>query len=363
MAKPMPRAQCVRLVHVGAVALLFGLATFPAVAQRADPSPNAIDHGADRSGRKDSAPGLNSARSAAQAAGGGVVRLPSGTYTLDSGVFTVGNVTYELDSGTIIRGRYTMPGQNDAITGNMGKSLLKYTASPGTEFGLYASLYVDAASGTEESEKAAAYFRAKTAAPTLAGADRDVLALQLTTDTTNGVPLARIWGMNALVNVFPGTDAHAVGAEIGLVNAGVGQPEVDQKNSKYNLVLSNSGPSETSAALVLDAAGGTTRAGIFIKDSAITQGGQALRLVTNAGDHWADVATIDKAGNASFQNIEAAQRLTVAGLPVARFVPPPASATTACTEGDMALNSTGRFLNLCIGRNSWRSLPLGEFVK
>jgi hypothetical protein len=318
---------------------------------------NPLAFGADASGVSDSGAAFNAARTSIQTAGG-TVWISPGTYLLATGVFTVPRVSYAFDGGTTLTGSYTLPGQNDAIVGNIGQGFTKYSTEAGGAFGLYSSMFVDPPSSSVSAyQKAAVYGRIKTAYGPAGNGALDTVGAQFTASTFSTVPLARLWAMDGLceVGLDATADAHVSCVELGINNKGQAQPLLDQQNTKLGFTAFAAGTSNSTSAFTVDTSGAAWEYGVAIKDTAVNT--WAFALLHNNGSAWVPTASIDKTGNASLQAI------TSATFPVARFVTRPTTSTSGCAVGDVAVNSTGAYLNVCIAANTWKSAALGAFVQ
>ena len=77
----------------------------PAAAQR--PVFNVMDYGATGNGTTNDTPAINQAITAANAAGGGIVEFPAGSYLAGGSIHMLSNVTLDLGAGSTILGAAT----------------------------------------------------------------------------------------------------------------------------------------------------------------------------------------------------------------------------------------------------------------
>ena len=134
------------------------------LAARAADRRNVMDYGADPTGTADSATAFANARGAAQAAGGGMVYVPMGTYLLNSTVYGADNIYFIVDGGVTFTGSGNIQPILDGPSADFGLIIASLMTKTSGEFGIYSSQLVGTTGSTTGYEKAAIYARIRTAA-------------------------------------------------------------------------------------------------------------------------------------------------------------------------------------------------------
>jgi hypothetical protein len=100
------RSKSLLPILLAAVAAI-GLTAVAAPVSAAAPVFNVKTYGATANDSTNDTPAINKAIAAANQAGGGIVEVPSGTFTAGSSIHMMSNVTIQLDAGSVVKGTAT----------------------------------------------------------------------------------------------------------------------------------------------------------------------------------------------------------------------------------------------------------------
>ena len=259
------------------------------------------DFGALLNGVNDDGPAFALAQQAAQKLGGAMIVVPSGTPYLGSSIYTIRQNGWMIYPGVTFKGPGQIVGLTDSVSSNNALTLAKFSDAGGQN-ALFISHYVGASQQAQSYENNALYSRIISSDPSSSTALKDAVAGEFQAIMSNN-RAGRIWGINPMAIIDPDSDGYAVGGEIAVQNDGLAQPFIDQPNSKIGLDIIAAGSSNSTIGLLIQGVNAKWQDGIMIKSPGLA--GEAFRLVAPANSGWKDVASIDRAGNAMFQQLGA----------------------------------------------------------
>ncbi len=151
-----------------------------------------------------------------------------------------------------------------------------------------------------------------------AAVNKDGVVLQVSGQFGAGVTMGRLWGMDILLTVPPGTDGFVPLLEAAITNHGSAQADIDQMTSKLLFHAVAAGSAHLTAVAVIDADYSQAArwfAGYVFKQLAFVPGAHVWALRSSTGVSAADdLAYLDASGNLFCQTARTAG-LTVATLP------------------------------------------------
>ena len=279
------------------------------------------DHAGDRltirdlatipTGTADATAALQTAQNLVQNAGGGLLRVPAGAYTIASNVYTAGDSAWLFDRGVSLAGA----GQIDAVTdgqalNSSALTLARLLSSTGNEFGLHVSQRLAPTAGSTAYEKANIYRRLVSNDPSSYDSsgnslvNRDGVVVEAQGSIAAGNLTGRIWGINTGVGPDAGAEGYAVGGEFGVSSySGSDAAHLGLPTSKIGVHVVAYGNSTATAGVVLSGNGTTFQDGFVAQVQAISAGGHALSVRPIGSTRAADLAWIDTLGAATFTGL------------------------------------------------------------
>ena len=266
----------------------------------------------------DQSAALQAVQNALQAAGGGTLRVTSGSYLVGSNVYTAETNAWLFERGVTLGGT----GQIDAVTdgqalGASGLTLARLLSGTSDEHGLHVSLRLAPTTGGTGYEKTAVYGRLIQNDPSSYDASgnlvtiRDAVVVEAQASIPAGNMTGRVWGINTSAGPDAGGDGYAVGAEIGVQSSsGRDAGRLGTATSKIGVHVVAYGNSTATAAVVFSGNGTTFQDGVVAQTNAVASGGRALSVRPAGSTRASDIAYIGMDGSAAFTS------LTVGGVAV-----------------------------------------------